>query len=484
MRTWLLGLVVTVCAAGVLPGCNAILGNGDHDLAPDATAGDGGVVNLVDAGDARSAALDGGALDGGDASIVDASKGDASESDASELPETGTVLACSAGESRCNALQPQTCGDSGTWQSGEPNCAYVCDGGACGGMCTPTSTRCNGLQPQTCDGTGTWQNTGAACASVCNEGSCVACTPNAVRCNGLQPQTCSSGGAWADTGSMCPYLCDNPTGTCTGMCSPGSVSCNGSQPLICSSTGVVQNNGSACGTCFACSGGSCEPTTGGSCNDGNACTQTDTCQNGQCVGGNSVMCAAADNCHVAGTCSGGTCSNPLASGANCQAGQACIAWYPDCDQDGYGDRTKSPIYSCSSPTGAPACPAGFTGGYASNTGDCCDTDKNANTGQTGFFATPDACGSYDYNCDGQQELKSNGPTDCDISRSCVFNTTTQTCVGSPAPPADCNGGYTNYNTAACGATWNVDTEICSGTSIVGMCVSVGNGGPGGTQECQ
>lgn len=34
--------------------------------------------------------------------------------------------------------------------------------------------------------------------------------------------------------------------------------------------------------------------------------------------------------------------------------------------------------------------------------DCCDTDWTAKPGQTGFFTKPDLCGSFDYNCDGNE----------------------------------------------------------------------------------
>jgi hypothetical protein len=41
--------------------------------------------------------------------------------------------------------------------------------------------------------------------------------------------------------------------------------------------------------------------------------------------------------------------------------------------------------------------------------DCCDTDAKANPGQQGYFPTPDACGSFDYDCSGkaEPEYKSN-----------------------------------------------------------------------------
>lgn len=37
--------------------------------------------------------------------------------------------------------------------------------------------------------------------------------------------------------------------------------------------------------------------------------------------------------------------------------------------------------------------------------DCCDSDANVHTGQASFFSTPNACGNFDYNCDGTQEKR-------------------------------------------------------------------------------
>jgi hypothetical protein len=52
-----------------------------------------------------------------------------------------------------------------------------------------------------------------------------------------------------------------------------------------------------------------------------------------------------------------------------------------CDMDGDGHRAK---------------------GGVCNGDDCCDLDPHAFAGQTSFFPTPDACGSFDYDCDGKE----------------------------------------------------------------------------------
>jgi hypothetical protein len=450
---------------------------------------------------------------GEDAKETDASKDDARATDGggSITPEAG----CSDPET--------TCGDSGTCvdeQTDPKNC------GACGNDCTlaphvdPQTTTCRegkcvyecvpGFSsdcggdagagcPTSLSSPTNCGSCGHACAgatSLCTAStvdggaaSCASsCTGGTVLCNGSCVNDQTNPGACGSTCAVCPYVCT--AGVCTGSCTPGTTGCSGSQPQICSSSGVWQDNGAACGECYACSAGACAPATGGACNDGNACTQTDTCVSGVCMGSNPVTCTASDNCHSPGTCSSatGTCSNPLASGANCQAGQSCIAWYPDCDQDTYGSNT-TPVYSCSSPSGAPACPGGFSGVYVSNSQDCCDTDGNAHPNQAAYFTTPDACGSttqaatpYDYNCDETDEQQSNGPTDCNTF-TCTLNAAATGCVIGDLP-ADCNGGTTDYSLGACGATWNSSYEGCSYLGPpAGGCFRPSSGGPGGTQAC-
>jgi hypothetical protein len=71
----------------------------------------------------------------------------------------------------------------------------------------------------------------------------------------------------------------------------------------------------------------------------------------------------------------------------------CVTFYVDHDGDGYGESNKT-IQFCEAPGAAP--PAG----YVTQGGDCCDSDANAVPGQTKYFTSADACGSWDYNCDG------------------------------------------------------------------------------------
>lgn len=99
----------------------------------------------------------------------------------------GGAAECTPGEQRCLDATPQTCGDSGQWQSGAP-CAYVCEAGRCVGACVPGSRRCSGSVPQSCSDRGQWQ-VAAACSdgAVCVAGSC-----------GAPPASCATGGPGRD----------------------------------------------------------------------------------------------------------------------------------------------------------------------------------------------------------------------------------------------------------------------------------------------
>ncbi len=70
------------------------------------------------------------------------------------------------------------------------------------------------------------------------------------------------------------------------------------------------------------------------------------------------------------------------------------AYYADKDRDGFG----SPDVFTSECDGSPA-----PDGYVENSADCCDAAAGAYPGALGFFAAKNACNSYDYNCDRNDE---------------------------------------------------------------------------------
>jgi hypothetical protein len=124
---------------------------------------------------------------------------------------------------------------------------------------------------------------------------------------------------------------------------------------------------------------------------------------GYCVGqivGDDL--AATAPCTGAKTCSLDLTSPTLAS-CRLKSGQACTTnaecatancatFFADADRDGYGGMRT--LRLCEST--ADAAPAGYT----SVGGDCCDTDGSAFPGQTAYFTVEDACGGWDYSCDG------------------------------------------------------------------------------------
>jgi hypothetical protein len=84
--------------------------------------------------------------------------------------------------------------------------------------------------------------------------------------------------------------------------------------------------------------------------------------------------------------------------ADCGAGH-CLTFYVDGDGDGYG--TAEAAKFCTELNAPPP------SGYAAFTGDCCDLDSGANPGFSAstFLQFPDACGSYDWNCNGSVTLQ-------------------------------------------------------------------------------
>jgi hypothetical protein len=70
-----------------------------------------------------------------------------------------------------------------------------------------------------------------------------------------------------------------------------------------------------------------------------------------------------------------------------------VTYYKDSDGDGWG--SPSTTKACTKPSG-----------YVSQAGDCYDASVDAHPGQLGFFSSERGDGSFDYNCDGVEELES------------------------------------------------------------------------------
>ncbi len=200
--------------------------------------------------------------------------------------------------------------------------------------------------------------------------------------------------------------------------------------------------GTTCSTDGDCVSGFC---TDGVCCD-SACTKTCFSCNTTGKVGNCAPLTSGQDLSATTPCAGSsTCKVELATSlpackvadlqrcttnSDC-ASDNCVTFFVDADGDGYGTPTEAQI--C---TGLGAQPPP---GYAVLTGDCCDLDAGANPGVAAgvFFGFPDACGSYDWNCDGKVEPQ----------QQCTYN-----------PSLAC-GGECSVQTIF-GGTLNLFTESC------------------------
>lgn len=101
-----------------------------------------------------------------------------------------------------------------------------------------------------------------------------------------------------------------------------------------------------------------------------------------------------------------TCGNAIDENCNGQIDEGedaigCTDYHYDGDGDGYGTATTKRCL----------CRPDHAGKYtspASSATDCCDSDATAHPGAGGWYSSPNACGSFDYDCNGQQNNEFNG----------------------------------------------------------------------------
>jgi hypothetical protein len=104
--------------------------------------------------------------------------------------------------------------------------------------------------------------------------------------------------------------------------------------------------------------------------------------------------------------------------------------------------------------------------------DCCDSDANAKPGQISYFPAPNACGSWDYDCNNATTTDPSTCTGGDSSASCsfssyvtcdIFDPETQDCITTAANyPQNCS---LSTVTKTCGTAWTRYT--CSYTGRCG-----------------
>lgn len=190
-------------------------------------------------------------------------------------------------------------------------------------------------------------------------------------------------------------------------------------------TGTV-DLGAACNSNTDCASGFC---TDGVCCD-SACDQTcyacdQQAAMGHCAAltsgedpGATNACTAPSACFLPTSSTVPACK--LVDGTLCQADGDCVSghcltFYADTDGDGYGGSDEA--HFCSELNGTP--PAG----YAAYSGDCCDLDAGANPAfdSSQFLTMPDACGSFDWNCDGKETQQQSCPTAIACGADCHIN---------------------------------------------------------------
>ena len=163
--------------------------------------------------------------------------------------------------------------------------------------------------------------------------------------------------------------------------------------------GAACSSNADCGSGFCIDGVCCDSACAGTCY---ACNQ-------QAAIGHCAALASGQDTIAISPCVGSlACLLPpgssvpackLVDGASCQADGDCVSghcltYYADADGDGYGGSDQG--HFCEELNAPPPV------GYAAYSGDCCDLDSGANPAfnTSEYLQMPDACGTYDWNCDG------------------------------------------------------------------------------------
>lgn len=205
-----------------------------------------------------------------------------------------------------------------------------------------------------------------------------------------------------------------------GEVDAGSDGSQGSTDLPRNPLGTTCSSGADCTSAFCVDGVCCDSACGETCY---ACDQPAAL--GHCAALTSsedpdatTACTAPSACFLPASTTVPACK--LVDGTACQADGDCVSghcltYYADADGDGYGGSDEA--HFCSELNGAP--PAG----YAAYTGDCCDLDSGANPGfdSSQFLTMPDACGSFDWNCDGKETQQRSCPTSIACGADCNIN---------------------------------------------------------------
>ena len=170
------------------------------------------------------------------------------------------------------------------------------------------------------------------------------------------------------------------------------------------------------------------------------------CGVGECSGGKTICRAdkSGIDCTTFGNSSTEMCNglDDDCDDATDEEGAAdCIEYYVDADGDGYG-------------AGTPRCLCAKSPPYSNTSGnDCCDLDPSAHPYQQAWFTVADACGSFDYNCDGNSETRYGRTGSCN----------------QDWPNCSVNTGFTDF--VACGQTSGAWLLNCTSPHLTFRCAA-------------
>ncbi|HEX3769834.1 MAG TPA: hypothetical protein VHV30_03165 [Polyangiaceae bacterium] len=287
-----------------------------------------------------------------------------------------------------------------------PDGGLMPDGGPCAGSC---------------NGHGACQypavETGCG-AQFCNDGQNLARTTcdGTGRCQNIDVEPCKD---FACEANACKTTCTGPSDCLdTDRCVTGSGGTQVCEPKL--------SNGQRCDFPTDCDSNYCVPVSGGA----------SVCCNSQCDAAH----FPGGNCAATSTTTG-ECTCPA-----CTTG-ACAVFYPDNDNDGYGDKfavvatsnatAANAVVACAGtpPTTSAQYPAAH---YVSDNTDCSDSDNTTYPG-AGFSVSPvvggQGAGGYDHDCDGvtTQEYKTYpSGTTCHVCTSDPSSCGTSSCGASGA----------------------------------------------------
>ncbi|MDP9002884.1 MAG: glycine-rich protein, partial [Myxococcota bacterium] len=458
MWRWLPARVSTFVCFVVLAvttiGCNAILGNGEHDYlaqGPDGTADETATSEgSVDASSAMDATFEGMRVPGADANTdglvayTDRSAQDGGDATVETGMDTGTdapiVVDGPAGPDGPMLLsQGATCTTSAQCATGL-SCA---DGVCCDKPCNGSCQQCNLAMLK-----GTCSNVPQGQVAPAPHVACVASAASTCKTDGK----CDGNGQcqlWSNGTSCGAGSCDNTTNiVVTGFACDGVGACKATKSVPCSPF-KCQTSGASCAT---------------------TCTTSADCVGQPCVGStcgtvaNGSRCTAPSQC-TTGICTDGYCCD-LACAGSCQA----------CDVAGQeGTCTTIPI---GAPHGARSC-----AGTGSCKGGCSGASAACNYPPGSVTCSAETCTggvqTLAASCNGAGACGTPVTASCNGGFACNGSACYTTCVGDP----ECASArpYCSVATGTCQSS-APQGHACTGTGqcATGFCV---NGVCCGTSSC-